>query len=90
MLLTAAIRLYQLGYRGTSSSNLGDGYAALSKAILNGWMDDSDDYNWSMAGHRRWCLDTKTARTGFGHSGSYTAMYDFGIDDSKKTPDLLM
>lgn len=53
-------------------------------------MDDSDDYNWSMAGRRRWCLDTKTARTGFGHSGSYTAMYDFGIDDSKKTPDLLM
>ena len=53
-------------------------------------MDDSDDYNWSMAGHRRWCLDTKTAHTGFGHSGSYTAMYDFGIDDSKKTPDLLM
>jgi uncharacterized protein YkwD len=81
---------YQLGYRGTSSSNLEDGYATLSKAILNGWMDDSDDYNWSMAGHRRWCLDTKTAHTGFGHSGSYTAMYDFGIDDSKKTPDLLM
>lgn len=68
---------YKLGYKGTSSSNLGLGYFNLSDALINGWMDDGDASNINKAGHRRWCLNPKMAQTGFGHSGNYTAMYTF-------------
>lgn len=81
---------YKLAYEGTSSSNLAAGYSTLSSSILSGWMDDSNNYNWSVAGHRRWCLNPKMTRTGFGHSDSYTAMYVYGDDYSKEVPDLVM
>lgn len=68
---------YELGYKGTSSSNLALGYSPLSSAVINGWMNDGDSSNIDRIGHRRWCLDPNMQKTGFGHSGSFTGMYTF-------------
>lgn len=74
--------LYNLGYTGTSSSNLAMGYT-LCAAIKNGWMSDGDSYNIQMVGHRRWCLNPTMSKTGFGEVKSattnykYTSMYAF-------------
>ncbi len=73
---------YQLAYDGTSSSNLGQGYRNLSTAITDGWIDDGDTSNIDRIGHRRWCLDPRMQATGFGHAGSYTAMYSFDGTDN--------
>ncbi|MBR0085194.1 MAG: CAP domain-containing protein, partial [Lachnospiraceae bacterium] len=72
--------LYDLGYSGTSSSNLAAGYTPLSRAVLDAWLDDGDSYNVSALGHRRWVLNPEMGQTGFGQAGSYTAMY--AIDSS--------
>ena len=40
-------------------------------------MDDGDSSNIDRVGHRRWCINPTMSATGFGHSGSYTAMYSF-------------
>lgn len=75
---------YDLAYSGTSTSNLGGGYATIAKAIYNGWLDDGDSGNIANAGHRRWCLDPRLATVAFGHVGNYTAMYSFGINSGKQ------
>lgn len=69
--------LYQKGYKGTSSSNLGMGYSNLVHSIIYGWMRDSDSSNISRVGHRRWCLNPSMEKTGFGNTGAYYAMYTF-------------
>ena len=74
--------LYQLGYSGTSQSNLAMGYRNLPRAIYAGWMEDSDSTNIDRVGHRRWILNPKMGKTGFGEVGSYTAMYDFDRSNS--------
>lgn len=74
--------LYQLGYNGTSSSNIGWGYSSLVSAVRRGWMADGDDSNIEVVGHRRWCLNPKMGKTGFGQTGSYTAMYSFDSSHS--------
>lgn len=68
--------LYQLGYQGTSSSNIAWNYGTLGRSIL-GWVDDSDSSNISALGHRRWVLNPSMGYTGFGAVGAYTAMYSF-------------
>ena len=68
--------LYNKGYtNGTKKSNLGVGYTSIPRAVMSGWMEDADSSNISKVGHRRWCLSPKMGKTGFGHAGSYTAMY---------------
>ncbi len=69
--------LYQLGYKGTSSSNLGWGYGSLVSAIKNGWIEDGDANNIDRVGHRRWVLNPTMKKTGFGKTGIYTSMYVF-------------
>ena len=69
--------LYELGCSGTSSSNLAAGYGNLADAVLNGWMDDSDAGNIDRLGHRRWVLNPKMGKTGFGYCGNYCGMYAF-------------
>ena len=64
---------FELGYQGTSNSNLAEGYPNLTKA-LDGWMDDSNASNIDRLGHRRWCLFPNLQRVGFGRSGKYSAM----------------
>ncbi len=58
--------LYQQGYQGAGSSNLGMNYGNLNEAILEGWMDDGDTSNISKVGHRRWILNPLMGKTGFG------------------------
>lgn len=83
---------YELGYEGTSSSNLGWGNRTLASVVVNGWMDDGDASNIDRVGHRRWCLNPRMQATGFGHSGSYTGMYSFDNwnDDGDSDPDLVL
>ncbi len=69
--------LYQKGYEGVSSSNIGWNHRNLASNILNGWMSDASSSNISRVGHRRWCLNPSMEYTGFGHVGAYTAMYSF-------------
>lgn len=80
---------YELGYSGTSKSNLGTGYSNLAEAMIHGWMNDGtgDDVyiyckNIETVGHRRWCLNPTMEATGFGHSGKYTSMYALDGDGS--------
>ncbi len=82
--------LYQLGYQGAGSSNLGMSYGNLNEAILEGWMDDGDTSNISKVGHRRWILNPPMGKTGFGFvegkgsntSTSQCAMYAFDKSNS--------
>lgn len=68
---------YEDGYKGTSSSNLGKGHSNIVDALNRGWMNDGDANNIAGAGHRAWCLNVPMGKTGFGHSGAYTAMWAF-------------
>lgn len=82
--------LYNLGYKGTSSSNIeggsGTSARALGKSIVYGWMGDGDSSNIDRVGHRRWCLNPSMAKTGFGsvwgQNGCYSAMYSFDTSNS--------
>lgn len=79
---------YQLGADGAKSSNIGwgswEGYT-LNDCIVNGWMDDGDEYNIDRLGHRRWVLNPSMSATGFGvtyksnapNIGTYLVMYAF-------------
>lgn len=78
---------YQLGYEATTHSNLsycwGYGEGSVLDVAVMGQMDDSDPYNISVVGHRRWLLDPYTVNMGIGSaynsSGSYyTAVRVFG------------
>ena len=69
--------LVEMGKTGAGSSNIGMGYQNLDSAILTGWMADDDSYNIDRVGHRRWVLNPTMSATGFGHVGSYMAMYAF-------------
>lgn len=74
--------LASAGYKGSSKSNIAwtswhD--CTLKWTIIHGWMDDSDKYNISTLGHRRWILSPSMGMTGFGSvtgsNGTYSAMY---------------
>lgn len=69
--------LYKQGASGSASSNLAAGQSTLYNAIVNGWMSDSDSYNITRVGHRRWCLNPSMKYTGFGIDGNVYAMYSF-------------
>ena len=79
--------LFNLGYAGTSHSNLGRGYRNLSSAVFDGWMDDGDSSNIDRIGHRRWALNPRMASTGFGQVGAYTAMYSVDTSSSASIPE---
>ena len=70
--------VYDKGYAGTSTSNLGGGYSSIAQVMITGWMEDADSYNTPMVGHRRWVLYPGLTATGFGPAGNYTSMEVFG------------
>ncbi|HTF90489.1 MAG TPA: hypothetical protein VK843_18880 [Planctomycetota bacterium] len=72
---------YRLGYEGASHSNLSVGTDM--PGSVDGYMDDSDPTNIDRVGHRRWCLNPAMKRTGFGSSGTYSAMWS--MDTSGKS-----
>lgn len=67
--------LFQLGYSGNLNANVAKGYTSLAKAIIFGWLDDSDASSLDEVGHRRWLLNANMGRTGFGQAGSYSGMF---------------
>src|SRR5262249_50213938 len=69
---------YKLAYKGTSHSNLGQGFRSLANAV-DDWMWDSDGGNIDRVGHRRWCRNPAMQKTGFGGSGKSTAMWAFDM-----------
>lgn len=79
---------YKIAYLGTSKSNLYQGFPSLVRAV-DSWMDDTDPTNIERVGHRRWCINPRLLKTGFGRSGQFAAMHSF--DQSQKTvPDFDM
>ncbi|MBQ0059780.1 MAG: cell wall-binding repeat-containing protein, partial [Lachnospiraceae bacterium] len=78
--------LYQLGYSGCSSANIGMGHSTLNQDIIQGWLADSGDNNLATMGHRRWCLNPTMGATSFGAAGTawprYMAMYAFDRSNS--------
>lgn len=74
--------VYELGYKGAGSSNLGTNYSSLAQAVLFGWLEDADNTNVDRVGHRRWALNPAMAETGFGRAGRYTAMYAHDMTNS--------
>ena len=69
--------LYEMGYKGSSESNIAVGYTNIADSVLNGYVFDTDSSNISVLGHRRWVLNPKMQYTGFGMVDRYTAMYAF-------------
>jgi len=75
--------LYEEGYSGASTSNLGYGYSSVIDSIRRGYMSDADLSNRSRVGHRRWILSPHLSPIGFGFAYSAngrpsTAMKVFG------------
>ncbi|MBR5371372.1 MAG: hypothetical protein IK130_04075 [Oscillospiraceae bacterium] len=66
--------LFQLGYDGTSSSNLWKGAHDLPQSIAV-YLCDMGESNMRIMGHRRWVLNPAMQQTGFGYAGGYTGMY---------------
>ena len=85
--------LYQTGAAGCSHSNIAwssrSGVNLIS--MTNLWMGDSDTYNIQALGHRRWLLNPKMGKTGFGSvcgsNGTYSQVYaiDFSGSSSVDT-----
>ena len=80
--------LYDMALIGASSSNLSAGRENLADSVLSGYMYDSDSYNISCVGHRRWVLNPPMKKTAFGYysDGSgwkhYSGMYAFDFSGS--------
>ncbi len=76
---------FETGLKGTSSSNIGNGYANISDSIVRGYMVDGDAGNIDRVGHRRWILNPFMRYTGFGYCNEtingeakkFTALYAF-------------
>lgn len=87
--------LYNDGYHGAKHGNIACymGYRPTIGPLafsVDMWMEDSDEYNIDVLGHRRWVLNPTMKYTGFGcatatSSWVHTAMYAF--DDSARSSD---
>ena len=75
---------YNLGYYGSSHSNIASGYSNLASAITAGYMEDTDETNITKLGHRRWILNPSMLYTGFGFANRYSAMYSFDNSRTEK------
>jgi len=74
---------YNLAYSSTSSSNIAYGYQTIASSIKDGYMSDGDTSNIDRVGHRRWILNPKLLKTGFGYSYGSMTMQVF--DQSRTT-----
>jgi len=82
--------LYNLGAKGAGESNIAWASwknAGMNQSLVNGWLDDGNDYNIDRLGHRRWVLNPNMKYTGFGAvtgtNGTYSAMYSFDMKNTK-------
>lgn len=77
--------LFEICQQGGRKTNLGLGYDSLNSAIVDGWMSDRDPSNIEMVGHRRWILNPKMKKTGFGVATgkrTFSAMYAHDASNS--------
>lgn len=74
---------FKLGHAGCNQSNLHQGQDSLISGI-RGFMDDSDEGNVKVLGHRQWVLKPGLAKTGFGSAKGFTAMHV--VDGSRDVP----
>jgi len=82
--------LFKKAVKGCAGSNLAMSGRGISAArSIDRWMDDSDKKNIDRVGHRRWCLDPKMEKTGFGAKGTAAAMWvkDRMTRKGKRAPD---
>jgi len=71
--------MYDLGALGARTSNIG--WASYSYSLASElwrYMDDGDNYNIDIVGHRRWLLNPAMEKVGFGMVSSYSATKVFG------------
>jgi len=73
--------IFELGKEGAKKSNLHQ--IGNLPSSVDGFMRDSGPSNIDAVGHRRWCLGPAMAKTGFGLSGKYVAMW--ATDKSAET-----
>lgn len=79
--------MYQLGYDGASSSNIGMGYSSIISSITSGYMEDGDPSNIDRVGHRLWTLSPRLKEVGFGYAGRFTAMKVISNSMWEQTPE---
>lgn len=77
---------YQLGYRGTSNSNLAS-VDDLARSI-DMYLDDSDASNLDRIGHRMHCLAGALKKTGFGSFEGYSAMWSMDRSGRRRDVDV--
>ena len=75
---------YELAYAGTSNGNLSSGWDSRGVGMnlimaLRGCMNDSDNYNISALGHRRWLMHPRMKQVGFGLSVNSGSGYDYAV-----------
>lgn len=75
---------HALGH-STDICNLASGGSMLSS--VKQYITDSGENNRERRGHRRWCLNPRMGKTGFGSSGIYSAMVAMDSSGSGKTKD---
>ncbi len=73
--------IYSAGAAACAKSNVAADYRSLADSVF-GYLEDSDSYNIKMLGHRRWCLNPKMGRTGFGEVEKYQTMWAFDTSNS--------
>ncbi len=84
--------LYQKGYKGASSSNIGYGYPSPANYVML-YFDDPGSSNRGVDGHRRWLLCSALGKVGVGHvyqegSLGFNAMYVFDQSSSDAYTDV--
>jgi len=72
--------LFSDARKGASNSNLAAG-RSLSGSV-DAYMYDSDPDNIDLVGHRRWCLNPRMVRTGFGWARGFSAMWSRDVSGS--------
>lgn len=65
---------FKAAYAGCNQSNLHQGQGTLVEGV-HGFMDDSDESNIKMIGHRQWVLSPGLQKVGFGAAGGFVAMH---------------
>ena len=68
--------VWELGIQGAGSSNIAHNQSTLNAAVL-AWTEDDDAGNIPMIGHRRWTINPRMGKVGFGAAGPYYAEYSF-------------
>ncbi len=58
--------MFDMATYGAQNSNLAMGFSSIAASIINGYMNDGDQGNISMVGHRRWVLNPTMGKAGFG------------------------